>query len=160
MFKLQQVGIIKGDFLAYFAKTKFSGHFPAKWKGFLEKVLLYQHKCMHSWICECTWCKCNSEKLNTQDFQQGQLSLIQKVTRDLFFEWNIWLGQTTPSLIQKKSYRSFWLISCASTSIFRTRCLAISWVTTFWSPSLHQGLTIVLSSKHGDVLILFIEHSF
>ena len=50
---------------------------------------------MHAFLrCKHAWCKCNSETLNTEYFQQGQLSLIQKITRDLFltktYDLDIW----------------------------------------------------------------------
>ena len=60
---------------------------------------IQMNKCMHSLRCKCTWCKCNGEKLNTKDFQQGQLSLIQKVIGDLFFEMKhmTWTNDPKPN---------------------------------------------------------------
>ena len=44
-------------------------------------------------------------------------------------------------------------------SIFHICCLATSCITISRSPSSLQALTIVLSSKRGDILILLIEYS-
>ena len=45
------------------------------------------------------------------------------------------------------------------TSIFHIGCSATSCITISRGPFSLQGLTIVLSSEHGDILILFIKYS-
>ena len=47
----------------------------------------------------------------------------------------------------------------ASVFVFHICCLIISCIATSQSPSSLQGLTIVLSSERGDILILLIEYS-
>ena len=68
------------------------------------------NECMHFLRCECIWCKHESEKLNTKDFQQGQLPLIQKVIGDLFSKWTYDLDKWSQAWSKKKAYKSSWLI--------------------------------------------------
>ena len=74
----------------HFAKYNFLDILKQNGEHFKQKFYYANvprmNECVHSLRCECIWCKHESEKLNTKDFQQGQLPLIQKVTEDLFFD--------------------------------------------------------------------------
>ena len=69
------------------------------------------NECMHSLRYKYAWWRMQCETLNTRYFQQRSTSINSKKGYKRPILWiNIWLGQMIPSLIQKKPYRSSWLI--------------------------------------------------
>ena len=72
------------------------------------------------------WCKCNSEKLNTKYFQQGQLSLIQKGYRRPNLEIKHMTWTYDPKSDPKKTLKVVLTDIDANISISHIYCLATS----------------------------------
>ena len=86
MSKLQPIRITRGDFSCNFVIEVF--WMPSnKIVGIFENF--YYATQMHAFLrCKYAWCKCNSETLNTEYFQQRSTSInSKKVTGDPYMTW-------------------------------------------------------------------------